>query len=88
SKGPEEGAAWLHVQEYVPPKTIEEAKAERRLLDILAVLPEITGIAADQIVLKRRERQSGKRQYEKRSTNGVIRHRFPTLEGRVKVWVN
>ncbi len=82
------GAEWLHVQEYVPPKTIEEAKAERRLLDVLAVLPEVTGIPADHIVLKRRERQSGKRQYEKRSSDGLIRHRFPTMEGRVQVWVN
>lgn len=79
---------WLHVQEYVPPKSIDEAKAERRLLDVLAVLPEVTGVSADQIVLKRRERQAGKKQYEKQSTDGVARHRFPTREGQAQVWVN
>ncbi|MCT7361067.1 bifunctional 23S rRNA (guanine(2069)-N(7))-methyltransferase RlmK/23S rRNA (guanine(2445)-N(2))-methyltransferase RlmL [Thalassolituus pacificus] len=76
---------WLHVQEYVPPKSIDETKAERRLLDVLAVLPEVTGIPAQQIVLKRRERQAGKRQYEKQNTE----QRFmPVREGNVQVLVN
>ncbi|WP_221799527.1 bifunctional 23S rRNA (guanine(2069)-N(7))-methyltransferase RlmK/23S rRNA (guanine(2445)-N(2))-methyltransferase RlmL [Oceanobacter mangrovi] len=79
---------WLHVQEYVPPKSIDEAKAERRLLDVLAVLPEVTGVPAEQIVLKRRERQAGKKQYEKQSSDGLVRHRFPSREGQIQVWVN
>lgn len=76
---------WLHVQEYVPPKSIDEAKAERRLLDVLAVLPEVTGIVAQKIVLKRRERQTGKRQYEKQSTEKVF---MPVREGQVQLLVN
>lgn len=76
---------WLHVQEYVPPKSIDESKAERRLLDILAVLPEVTGIPAEKIVLKRRERQAGKKQYEKQDEQ---QDRLEVREGQAKFWVN
>lgn len=76
---------WLHVQEYVPPKTIDEEKSERRLLDVLAALPEVTGVPAEQIILKRRERQSGKRQYEKQDREAS---RFEVLEGQARVLVN
>lgn len=76
---------WLHVQEYVPPKSIDEAKAERRLLDILAVLPEVTGIASENIVLKRRERQTGKKQYEKYAEE---EQRMVVQEGQAQLWVN
>ena len=78
-------AEWLHVQEYVPPKSIDEEKSERRLLDVLAALPEVTGVPAEQIILKRRERQSGKRQYEKQDRETS---RFEVLEGQARVLVN
>ncbi|MEK9711121.1 MAG: bifunctional 23S rRNA (guanine(2069)-N(7))-methyltransferase RlmK/23S rRNA (guanine(2445)-N(2))-methyltransferase RlmL [Thalassolituus sp.] len=76
---------WLHVQEYVPPKSIDPQVAERRLLDILAVLPEVTGISAEQIVLKRRERQSGKKQYEKQNDD---KRTMEVREGQVQLLVN
>jgi 23S rRNA (guanine2445-N2)-methyltransferase / 23S rRNA (guanine2069-N7)-methyltransferase len=81
---------WLHVQEYVAPKSINPEKAERRLLDILAVLPEVTGIAVDNIVLKRRERQSGKKQYQRRSDfqQEAEARRMEVIEGNAKLWVN
>ncbi|TPD50678.1 MAG: bifunctional 23S rRNA (guanine(2069)-N(7))-methyltransferase RlmK/23S rRNA (guanine(2445)-N(2))-methyltransferase RlmL, partial [Thalassolituus maritimus] len=76
---------WLHVQEYVPPKSIDPQVAEKRLLDVLAALPEVTGVPAEQIVLKRRERQSGKRQYEKQSDE---KRTLTVREGQVSVLVN
>ena len=76
---------WLHVQEYVPPKSVDVAASERRLLDILAVLPEVTGIPPEQIVLKRRERQSGKQQYEKNSNE---KRTMAVREGQVNLLVN
>jgi 23S rRNA (guanine2445-N2)-methyltransferase / 23S rRNA (guanine2069-N7)-methyltransferase len=76
---------WLHVQEYVPPKTIDPAVAERRLLDVLSALPEVTGVPAEKIVLKRRERQSGKRQYEKQSDE---KRTMVVREGQVNILVN
>lgn len=81
-------AVWLHVQEYAAPKSIDEAKAERRLLDVLAVLPEVTGVPAERILLKRRERQSGRKQYQKQSSNHEERHVFPVQEGAVRLQVN
>ena len=36
-----------HVQEYAPPATVDPARAEERLGDILALVPEVLGIAAD-----------------------------------------
>lgn len=81
---------WLHVQEYVPPKSIDEEKSERRLLDVLAALPEVTDIPAEQIILKRRERQSGKKQYEKQQDVRSLQEsrRFEVIEGQAKVLVN
>lgn len=80
----------LHVQEYVAPKTIDPNKAERRILDLLAVLPEVTGIAADNIVLKRRERQSGKKQYQRRGDfqQEAEARRMEVIEGNARIWVN
>lgn len=80
---------WLHVQEYVPPKSIDPDKAERRLLDVLAVLPEVTGVSVEQVVLKRRERQSGKKQYERQSQRSEpVDNRLAVKEGNVQLWVN
>ena len=76
---------WLHVQEYVPPKSIDEHKAERRLLDVLAVLPEVTGVPAEKIVLKRRERQAGKKQYEKHNEQKEF---MEVREGQAQLFVN
>jgi len=61
---------WIHVQEYVAPKTIDPEKASQRLLDALAVIPGVTGVAVDKVVLKRRKKQSGAGQYQKLSHAG------------------
>lgn len=76
---------WLHVQEYAAPKSIDEAKAERRLLDVLSVLPNITGIHSDQIILKRRKKQTGKEQYEQQSRE---REKITVREGQANLLVN
>ncbi|WOG26014.1 bifunctional 23S rRNA (guanine(2069)-N(7))-methyltransferase RlmK/23S rRNA (guanine(2445)-N(2))-methyltransferase RlmL [Endozoicomonas sp. 8E] len=54
---------WVHVQEYAAPKSINEEKAQERLIEALAVTPEVLNIPDENIVLKRRERQSGSSQY-------------------------
>lgn len=54
-----------HVQEYAPPSSIPPEKAEARLMDVATALPDALGLPKENIVFKRRERQSGKRQYEK-----------------------
>ncbi|WP_089792749.1 bifunctional 23S rRNA (guanine(2069)-N(7))-methyltransferase RlmK/23S rRNA (guanine(2445)-N(2))-methyltransferase RlmL [Halomonas korlensis] len=75
----------VHVQEYAPPKTIEPAQAQKRLFDALSVIPKVLDIAPDNLVVKRRERQSGKAQYRKQATSG---ERFEVREGRARLWVN
>ncbi|WP_228287931.1 bifunctional 23S rRNA (guanine(2069)-N(7))-methyltransferase RlmK/23S rRNA (guanine(2445)-N(2))-methyltransferase RlmL [Thiothrix subterranea] len=58
-------ADWLHVQEYAPPKTIDEKAAEQRLQQALLTLPESLGVDPKKIVLKQRRQQKGKNQYQK-----------------------
>jgi 23S rRNA (guanine2445-N2)-methyltransferase / 23S rRNA (guanine2069-N7)-methyltransferase len=58
-------ADWLVVQEYAAPKNIPEAVAKKRLHEVMQALPQVTGIDPEQIVLKVREQQKGKNQYQK-----------------------
>ncbi|MFC3607078.1 bifunctional 23S rRNA (guanine(2069)-N(7))-methyltransferase RlmK/23S rRNA (guanine(2445)-N(2))-methyltransferase RlmL [Stutzerimonas tarimensis] len=78
-------AGWVHVQEYAPPRSIEPAKAQARLLDALAAIPPTLGVSPDRVVLKRRERQSGTRQYERQGSEGRF---MEVREGAVKLLVN
>ena len=75
----------VHVQEYAPPATIDESKAQRRLMEALQAIPSVLGVAADNIHLKTRRKQTGKRQYEKFADQGVF---FPVREGQVELLVN
>ncbi|XOV77941.1 MAG: bifunctional 23S rRNA (guanine(2069)-N(7))-methyltransferase RlmK/23S rRNA (guanine(2445)-N(2))-methyltransferase RlmL [Aestuariibacter sp.] len=58
-------ADWLVVQEYAAPKNIPQSKTTRRLHEVMACLPELTGVDASKIQLKVREVKKGKSQYEK-----------------------
>jgi 23S rRNA (guanine2445-N2)-methyltransferase / 23S rRNA (guanine2069-N7)-methyltransferase len=55
----------LFVQEYAAPATIEPETVRRRRDEALSVLPEVTGVAFDDIHLRTRQRQRGSSQYEK-----------------------
>ncbi|MBK5009235.1 bifunctional 23S rRNA (guanine(2069)-N(7))-methyltransferase RlmK/23S rRNA (guanine(2445)-N(2))-methyltransferase RlmL [Pseudomonas sp. S60] len=76
---------WVHVQEYAAPKSVDPDKAQARLLDALAAIPQALGISPQRVVLKRRERQSGTRQYERQATEGRFQE---VTEGGVKLLVN
>jgi 23S rRNA (guanine2445-N2)-methyltransferase / 23S rRNA (guanine2069-N7)-methyltransferase len=67
-------ADYLVVQEYSAPKDVPEVKAKRRIQDVLQSLPQVTGISADKIILKVRQQQKGKNQYQK------VSQRKETLE--------
>jgi 23S rRNA (guanine2445-N2)-methyltransferase / 23S rRNA (guanine2069-N7)-methyltransferase len=58
------------VQEYAPPKTVDAHKARQRLFDIIAATIAVLGIAPNKLVLKTRERQKGKNQYQKMGEKG------------------
>lgn len=55
------------IQEYSAPKTIPEDVAKRRLTDIIRATIQVLGVDANKVVLKTREKQKGKRQYQKLS---------------------
>lgn len=55
----------LVIQEYAPPKTIDEHVARQRLLDLMQATVEVTGVAGRNISLKVRERQRGESQYQR-----------------------
>lgn len=76
---------WVHVQEYAAPKSIDEARAHQRLLEALEVIPGVLGIPDHHVVFKRRERQSGKRQYEKLEQSGDM---LEVHEGQCRLLVN
>ncbi|TLX64643.1 bifunctional 23S rRNA (guanine(2069)-N(7))-methyltransferase RlmK/23S rRNA (guanine(2445)-N(2))-methyltransferase RlmL [Stutzerimonas nosocomialis] len=76
---------WVHVQEYAPPRSIDPEKAQARLLDALGAIPHALGISQDRVVVKRRERQSGTRQYERQASQGQF---LEVAEGGVRLLVN
>ena len=76
---------WAHVQEYQAPSSISEDKAQARLQDVLAALPEVLAIPADHIVLKQRQRQLGKQQYQRMDRRGQF---MEVSEGQVRLLVN
>ena len=53
------------VQEYAPPKTVDERKARQRLFDVITATMNVLELTSNQLILKTRQRQKGKQQYEK-----------------------
>lgn len=76
---------WLVVQEYAPPKNIEAEKSQRRLQEVLLHLPAVMQVPASQVVLKVRQQQKGKNQYEKMDKQGK---RLTIWENGAKLLVN
>jgi 23S rRNA (guanine2445-N2)-methyltransferase / 23S rRNA (guanine2069-N7)-methyltransferase len=76
---------WAHVQEYAAPATVDPTRAQRRLTDAMAVIPEALGIPAERVVLKVRRRQKGLSQYERQAATGQFRE---VHEGGLRFLVN
>ncbi|MCX8957418.1 bifunctional 23S rRNA (guanine(2069)-N(7))-methyltransferase RlmK/23S rRNA (guanine(2445)-N(2))-methyltransferase RlmL [Erwinia psidii] len=76
---------WVVIQEYAPPKTIDAAKARQRLFDVIAATLSVLELPANRLVLKTRERQKGKNQYQKIGEKGDF---FEVSEFNAKLWVN
>ncbi|VGG33863.1 2-phospho-D-glycerate hydrolyase [Klebsiella quasipneumoniae] len=78
-------ADWVVVQEYAPPKIVDAHKARQRLFDIIAATIAVLGIAPNKLVLKTRERQKGKNQYQKMAEKGDF---IEVQEYNARLWVN
>jgi 23S rRNA (guanine2445-N2)-methyltransferase / 23S rRNA (guanine2069-N7)-methyltransferase len=76
---------WVHVQEYQAPKTVDEEKARQRLMEALAVIPQVLEIPVEQLFYKVRQRQKGASQYEKQASRGAF---FEVREGSCRLLVN
>jgi 23S rRNA (guanine2445-N2)-methyltransferase / 23S rRNA (guanine2069-N7)-methyltransferase len=63
---------WVNVQEYEPPKSIDQHKADLRLAGLLAEIPKVIGVPREQIYLKIRRKQKSTDQYEKVGDQGVF----------------
>lgn len=61
---------WLHVQEYAAPSSIDPEKTQARLQQVMAVLPSILEVPAENIFLKVRQQQRGNKQYQKHGQQG------------------
>jgi 23S rRNA (guanine2445-N2)-methyltransferase / 23S rRNA (guanine2069-N7)-methyltransferase len=79
------GARQVYVQEYAPPKTVNQESARERRREALAVLPDVLGVPIAQIHSRVRKPQKGSEQYEKRDSHG---ERYAVQEGGLKFWVN
>ena len=76
---------WLYVQEYAAPPEIEPEAVQRRRGEVLASLPEATGVPGERIRVRTRRRTRGADQYEKVNE----RERFHVVgEGELKFRVN
>ena len=80
---PEE--SWLYVQEYAAPAEIEREAVRRRRGEVLAVLPEVTGVSPERIRLRTRRRTRRGAQYVKLGAQEQFR---TVLEGGLKFLVN
>lgn len=78
-------ADWVVVQEYAPPKTIDANKARQRLFDVIAATLSVLQVAPNKLVLKTRERQKGKNQYQKLAEKQQF---FEVAEYNTRLWVN
>ncbi|WP_391528968.1 bifunctional 23S rRNA (guanine(2069)-N(7))-methyltransferase RlmK/23S rRNA (guanine(2445)-N(2))-methyltransferase RlmL [Photorhabdus akhurstii] len=73
------------IQEYAPPKSVDTNKARQRLFDAISATMQVLGLSSNQLVLKTRQRQKGKNQYERMAEK---REFFLVNEYDAKFWVN
>ena len=76
---------WVVVQEYAPPKTVDANKARLRLFDVIAATQSVLQLPGNRLILKTRERQKGKSQYQKMGEKGDF---IEVSEYHARLWVN
>jgi 23S rRNA (guanine2445-N2)-methyltransferase / 23S rRNA (guanine2069-N7)-methyltransferase len=75
----------VYVQEYAPPKTVNQEGARERRREVLAVLPDVLSVPLQNLHSRVRKPQRGSEQYEKRE---IVAERHVVREGGLKFWVN
>ncbi len=54
---------WLQVYEYAPPRNVDPALAQGRLLDVLAIAPRVLGVDPRDVFVRTRQKAKGGSQY-------------------------
>ena len=81
-KHTESGELHVHLQEYAPPKTVDELAAARRREETQLAVSAALGLPLHRVHFKRRERQRGeKSQYKKHAEQQTQDNRFTVQEG-------
>lgn len=76
---------WAVIQEYAAPATLDAERVARHREALRAAVAEVLDLGPQHIVLKTRQRQRGKAQYERQAARGEF---HVVVEGGVKLWVN
>jgi 23S rRNA (guanine2445-N2)-methyltransferase / 23S rRNA (guanine2069-N7)-methyltransferase len=76
---------WVHIHEFAPPKTIDPQVAASRMATATKCVRDILGVRSNRIFLKARERQKGRKQYEKKGSDGKM---YEVKEGACSFLVN
>ena len=78
------------MQEYAAPKNIDPQKTRQRLFDTINATMSVLELTADQLVLKTREKQKGKQQYQKlgQKQDYFLVHEYPINQRKTAFWVN
>jgi 23S rRNA (guanine2445-N2)-methyltransferase / 23S rRNA (guanine2069-N7)-methyltransferase len=76
---------WLYVQEYAAPAEIERDSVQRRRGEVLASLPEVTGVPPERIRVRTRRRTRRGEQYQKLAQQA---HFHSVLEDGLRLRVN
>ncbi len=75
----------VYVQEYAPPKTVNQESARERRREVFAVLPEVLSVPLQHVHSRVRKPQKGSEQYERREN---VDERHVVRENGLKFWVN
>ncbi|MGB5445521.1 MAG: bifunctional 23S rRNA (guanine(2069)-N(7))-methyltransferase RlmK/23S rRNA (guanine(2445)-N(2))-methyltransferase RlmL [Psychromonas sp.] len=78
-------AEYIIIQEYRAPKEIDTQKVRRRFLDVVSTVRYMLNLPDDKLVIKVRERQKGRQQYEKLDSK---KQSLVVHEGQAKLLVN
>jgi 23S rRNA (guanine2445-N2)-methyltransferase / 23S rRNA (guanine2069-N7)-methyltransferase len=76
---------WAHVAEYQAPRTIDPNDAAKRLDEALVAVAQVLEIPQSRVVVKRRERQRGAKQYERKERREEF---MEVSEGPARLLVN
>ncbi|MGW8193359.1 MAG: bifunctional 23S rRNA (guanine(2069)-N(7))-methyltransferase RlmK/23S rRNA (guanine(2445)-N(2))-methyltransferase RlmL [Desulforhopalus sp.] len=76
---------WVHIQEHAAPANIDRKVTAQRFELVVKSVKEILGVRSDRIFIKKKERQRGRFQYEKRDNRKKL---YEVKEGECTFLVN